>query len=407
MSSSPSEETSAWSSLQADEPNDSIYRFVYTCTECKEQVDTHWRCTVCQEYILCVSCYPTKNHDHPMEKLGLGLDDESSKQQIGAAQNPGESCCLSIQRNIQSLLHACQCRNANCSLPSCKKMKRVIQHTKGCKRKNSAGCAVCKQLVALCWYHARNCPEDDRCFVPYCFTIKQKLQQPQLQLRIQQALMLRRMTASTDPDPLVPCDLNDAQDAGTSARSSFHSEPSGPPPVLRRSTTRNVPYICSECRQEVETRWRCTVCQEYVLCVPCYYTKNHDHKMEKVGPGIDGESSNQQGAAIQNPRDIHRQRIQRSIQSLIHARQCRDSTCSMPTCKKMKRVVEHTKNCRRKAIGGCPVCRQLIALCCYHAKRCQENNCPVPFCFRIKQKLRQQRLQRQRSRMVRRRMASM
>jgi hypothetical protein len=37
----------------------------------------------------------------------------------------------------------------------------------------------------------------------------------------------------------------------------------------------------------------------------------------------------------------------------------------------MKRVVQHTKICMRKTNGGCPICKQLIALCCYHAKHCQ------------------------------------
>lgn len=37
----------------------------------------------------------------------------------------------------------------------------------------------------------------------------------------------------------------------------------------------------------------------------------------------------------------------------------------------MKRVISHTKQCKRKTNGGCPICKQLIALCCYHAKLCQ------------------------------------
>ena len=63
---------------------------------------------------------------------------------------------LSIQRCIQSLVHACQCRDANCNLPSCLKMKRVVAHTKGCKRSNKE-CPICKQLIALCAYHAEIC----------------------------------------------------------------------------------------------------------------------------------------------------------------------------------------------------------------------------------------------------------
>jgi hypothetical protein len=59
----------------------------------------------------------------------------------------------------------------------------------------------------------------------------------------------------------------------------------------------------------------------------------------------------------------------------------------------MKRVVSHTRQCKRKSNGGCPICKQLVALCCYHAKVCQEAKCPVHFCQNIKEKLRQQSLQ--------------
>ncbi|VDO12649.1 unnamed protein product [Brugia timori] len=62
-----------------------------------------------------------------------------------------------LQRCIQSLVHACQCRDANCRRSTCHKMKRVVQHTKGCKKRQNANCAICKQLIALCCYHAKHC----------------------------------------------------------------------------------------------------------------------------------------------------------------------------------------------------------------------------------------------------------
>ncbi|KAI5087532.1 histone acetyltransferase p300 isoform X7 [Silurus meridionalis] len=186
-----------WSSMcmLVELHNQSQDRFVYTCNECKHHVETRFHCTVCEDYDLCITCYKTKGHEHKMEKLGLGLDDESSNQATAATQNPGDSRRLSIQRCIQSLVHACQCRNANCSLPSCQKMKRVVQHTKGCKRKTNGGCPICKQLIALCCYHAKHCQEN-KCPVPFCLNIKQKLRQQQLQHRLQQAQMLRRRMAT-------------------------------------------------------------------------------------------------------------------------------------------------------------------------------------------------------------------
>uniref|UniRef100_A0A671Y8Q0 histone acetyltransferase n=1 Tax=Sparus aurata TaxID=8175 RepID=A0A671Y8Q0_SPAAU len=170
-------------------------RFVYTCNECKHHVETRWHCTVCEDYDLCINCYNAKGHEHQMVKWGLGLDDDSNGQGGEASKSPQESRRLSIQRCIQSLVHACQCRNANCSLPSCQKMKRVVQHTKGCKRKTNGGCPVCKQLIALCCYHAKHCQEN-KCPVPFCLNIKHKLRQQQLQHRLQQAQLMRRRMAT-------------------------------------------------------------------------------------------------------------------------------------------------------------------------------------------------------------------
>ncbi|XP_053131902.1 CREB-binding protein isoform X2 [Hemicordylus capensis] len=182
-------------------------RFVYTCNECKHHVETRWHCTVCEDYDLCINCYNAKSHEHKMVKWGLGLDDDSHSQGEQQSKSPQESRRLSIQRCIQSLVHACQCRNANCSLPSCQKMKRVVQHTKGCKRKTNGGCPVCKQLIALCCYHAKHCQEN-KCPVPFCLNIKHKLRQQQIQHRLQQAQLMRRrmatMTTRTVPQQSLP-----------------------------------------------------------------------------------------------------------------------------------------------------------------------------------------------------------
>uniref|UniRef100_G1Q0Z1 histone acetyltransferase n=1 Tax=Myotis lucifugus TaxID=59463 RepID=G1Q0Z1_MYOLU len=164
---------------------------------------------------------------------------------------------------------------------------------------------------------------------------------------------------------------------------------------------------CTECKQRVETGWHCPGCQDYDLCINCYNTKGHTHEMVKVGLGLEEEAEeaeegdeggNQGELQSRSIRQARRLSILRCIQSLRHARQCGDTNCSRTDCQKLKRVVLHTTRCQRKAIGGCPVCKQLIALCCYHAKQCQENPCPVPLCLNIKQKLREQRLRRRQQR---------
>uniref|UniRef100_A0A8C4NJB1 histone acetyltransferase n=1 Tax=Eptatretus burgeri TaxID=7764 RepID=A0A8C4NJB1_EPTBU len=222
-----------------------------------------------------------------------------------------------------------------------------------------------------------------------------------------------------DPDPLVPCDLMDGRDAFLTMARDKHYEFSS----LRRAKWSTMSmlvelhnqgqdrfvYTCNECKHHVETRWHCTVCEDYDLCVACYKSKGHEHKMEKWGLGLDDDSAGGQQPTMQNPQESRRLSIQRCIQSLVHACQCLNANCSLPSCLKMKRVVQHTRVCKRKTNGGCPICKQLIALCCFHAKHCQENKCPVPFCVNIKHKLRQQQLQHrlQQAQMLRRRMAAM
>ena len=139
-------------------------KFVYNCNTCAKSVETRYHCTVCEDFDLCVACYQNDGHPHKMEKLGFDLDGGGGE--AVPTNNPQEARKLSIQRCIQSLVHACQCRDANCRLPSCHKMKRVVSHTKQCKRKTNGGCPICKQLIALCCYHAKLCQVRPRQYQP-------------------------------------------------------------------------------------------------------------------------------------------------------------------------------------------------------------------------------------------------
>ncbi|GFQ91282.1 CREB-binding protein [Trichonephila clavata] len=165
-------------------------QFVYTCNNCKTNVETRYHCTVCDDFDLCVKCFNKDGHHHKMQKLGFELGDDSSggdQKQV----NPQESRRLAIQRCIQSLEHACQCRDANCRLPSCQKMKRIVLHAKSCSKKGTNACAICKQLIALNYYHAKSCQEA-KCPVPFCVNIKYKFKQQ----RLQQAQILKRRIAT-------------------------------------------------------------------------------------------------------------------------------------------------------------------------------------------------------------------
>lgn len=167
-------------------------RFVYTCNNCRLHVVTRYHCQECDDFDLCTNCFNKDGHQHKMIKLGLDIDNELCSADHKNL-HPQEARRKSLQRCIQSVVHSAQCRDANCRLPSCQKMKRVLGHTKICKKKSNGGCSICKQLIALCCFHARNC-KDQRCVVPYCCNIKQKVKQQEMQQRLQQQqLMKRRM----------------------------------------------------------------------------------------------------------------------------------------------------------------------------------------------------------------------
>jgi E1A/CREB-binding protein len=154
----------------------------YTCNSCRNQIETRWHCSKCEDFDLCVSCYPKVKHEHHMDKIDLGLDEDKP------SADPREARRQSIQRFIQFLEHACQCRDANCRMPSCRKMKTTMQHKNACRRPN---CQICNQVNNLLLVHARDCKET-KCLVPFCQQIQQKLKQREQQQRVRNEKLMRR-----------------------------------------------------------------------------------------------------------------------------------------------------------------------------------------------------------------------
>ncbi|PIC38859.1 hypothetical protein B9Z55_010734 [Caenorhabditis nigoni] len=215
-------------------------------------------------------------------------------------------------------------------------------------------------------------------------------------------------TGINDPDGLMPSDMMDGRDTFLTKAREEHWEFSS----LRRAKystlclayslheadSKGMEYTCNKCNGPAT--WHCQTCDDFDLCDRCKPMVPHPHEMEKMknlmtGEGPDNASS---GSRYES--------IQRCIASLVHACQCRDANCRRMSCHKMKRVVQHTKLCKKRISGTCPVCKQLIALCCYHAKHCNRDGCTVPFCMNIRQKLAEQKRSQQRraDMMMRRRM---
>jgi hypothetical protein len=163
---------------------------------------------------------------------------------------------------------------------------------------------------------------------------------------------------------------------------------------LHTSTTDKFTYNCNTCRQQCEIRYHCTVCEDFDLCEKCYNIEpKHEHKMERSVPSIVedcDQNSNPNGKSMASSQLQRQQSMQRCIEALLHAVNCRNANCVNRSCFRYKRVIQHTKECKGKN-NQCNVCKQVIFLCWYHAKSCNEQNCQVPFCTNLKTKIQKQR----------------
>ena len=77
------------------------------------------------------------------------------------------------------LIHVSKCIDINCQERGCIKMKKTISHHRNCKEKWEGGCRNSKQLIAFLCCHAKVC-KDDNCLVYICKKIKQKLSRERL-----------------------------------------------------------------------------------------------------------------------------------------------------------------------------------------------------------------------------------
>ena len=160
--------------------------------------------------------------------------------------------------------------------------------------------------------------------------------------------------------------------------------------------------------------------KDFDLCVACYATTDHPHRMIKLGLDLDnpdgtrptpsatpaGESGDAANSAT-SAAEQRRSTIQVYSQALAHAAQCRNVHCRAPNCSRMRTYVSHMRNCERK--GVCITCRQLMPLCVNHARSCTESRCAVPYCQKIreKQEIRRREQEFAQRRLVQRRIANM
>lgn len=215
----------------------------------------------------------------------------------------------------------------------------------------------------------------------------------------------------SEPDGDMVCELMDGRDGFLCMCRDDHREFS----TLRRAKhsslvllyhlhnadTNDFNYTCNMCETPIgamDYRWHCLdpVCAgDYDLCEKCHSNPamkpadgelhRPEHKMEQLGFGVK-ETHGSTGGGSMSQQEQKRESVKRCIESLMHAYNCHDATCQLPSCSKMKNIIKHVEQCKVKP-PGCNVCKQLVALYCFHAKHCRVDGCMVPHCKKIKLKL--------------------
>jgi E1A/CREB-binding protein len=222
-------------------------------------------------------------------------------------------------------------------------------------------------------------------------------------IRLLDAKQVANMGPIIDQDPTISCELMNGRDEFLNFARERHHEFSS----LRRAkyssmallyelhNQNNEKFIfkCNKCSSPIETtRYHCTVCDDFDLCVPCYEQRGgHEHKMDKLACVSSDKKENGGDNKPLNPAKPPKHSIETYLKAFMHAVYCRNANCTFLKCMQFKRVVQHSKNCQKFKNSQCEFCKQMIALCIYHAKNCKENMCQVPFCSTIKIKLKQQK----------------
>ncbi|CAN6707566.1 unnamed protein product [Malus baccata var. baccata] len=153
--------------------------FVTTCNICHLDIETGqgWRCEVCPEYDVCNNCYQKEggvDHHHKLTNHPSIADRDAQNKEARQMR------VVQLRKMLDLLVHASQCRSAQCQYPNCRKVKGLFRHGIHCKVRASGGCVLCKKMWYLLQLHARACKVSE-CHVPRCRDLKEHLRRLQQQ----------------------------------------------------------------------------------------------------------------------------------------------------------------------------------------------------------------------------------
>ncbi|CAF5090925.1 unnamed protein product [Rotaria sp. Silwood1] len=133
----------------------------YTCNSCRQLWDIRYHCTVCEDYDLCSKCYITIKHEHRKERSD---DTNEMKTNSDTTINIQQQRQLTMQRMLDAIRYAIQCRNANCIFKNCSLCKRLLQCTKKWTKASRSQRQSCNKFLSPIWLHAKTCT-DQNCLV--------------------------------------------------------------------------------------------------------------------------------------------------------------------------------------------------------------------------------------------------
>lgn len=107
------------------------------------------------------------------------------------------------------------------------------------------------------------------------------------------------------------------------------------------------------------TRYHCTLCKDYDLCMTCYKQVKHPHSMEKRNINLYDNwffrSSVLRYYQEHAETPMSKKFIKRIIRLHKHATKCIRLSCNNPDCKNIKGVLQHGMICKFKNDGKCPI----------------------------------------------------
>ncbi|XP_063908095.1 CREB-binding protein-like isoform X1 [Zophobas morio] len=130
---------------------------------------------------------------------------------------------LKVIKAYHRFLHACTCTESDCQNAGCDEMKSTVVHFKMCTRTPKKDCTSCRQLLALCHYHAKRSQdcESKLCIVPYCAKMKHLMK---LKRRAKRAARRQKEAAEASTSAVETVEINEEWEVNSISDSDSDSD---------------------------------------------------------------------------------------------------------------------------------------------------------------------------------------